>query len=91
MTEDELTERVVAIVRLLHDLKEDVLHGGGIQPEFDAGVLEGAMVILNASVDEEDPRVVAERHRQGCSRLLRAMAKEPPADAALGQRRSNPT
>lgn len=58
---------------MLYDLKEDVANSKGPQPFFDAGMLEGALIILSANVDEDDPRMVAERDRQLNQRLLRAL------------------
>jgi hypothetical protein len=74
VTDDELTERTVAIMRDLYDLKEDVLSGGGPQPAFDGGMLEAALSILRATIDDEDPRVLAETSRQLNARLARALA-----------------
>lgn len=81
MTYDELVERTVQLMRDLHDLKEDVLFSGGVQPDFDAGMLEAAHAILRANVDDEDPRVVAETTRQCNSRLLRVLNQPPSINA----------
>lgn len=73
MTEDDVIERTLAIIVLLSDLKEDVLHGDGFQPMFDAGLLDGALAILMANVDDEDARVIAEIERQSARRLAWAL------------------
>lgn len=75
--DDAVIERTVAIMAQLHDLKEAVLHSSGFQPQFDAGLLDGALSILRANLPDDDPRVVAEQTRQMNSRLVRALSAAP--------------
>lgn len=82
-TEDSVIARTVAIMRLLNDLKEDVLHNPGLQPEFDAGLLEGALAILRGNIPDDDPRVLAETRRCCEARLLRAIQKSASPGAAV--------
>jgi hypothetical protein len=73
LTDDEIVERTVSILRALNDLKEDVLHRSTFQPQFDAGMLSAAMSVLEANLPDDDPRVVAEHERQMNERLARAL------------------
>ena len=76
MTYDELVERTVSIIHDVYDLKEDVLNSGTgvtVQPQFDAGMLDAALTIIKASVDNQDQRIVAELERQLQARLQRAL------------------
>jgi hypothetical protein len=81
MTPDEITDRTLVIIRLLSDLKEDVLHEAvssddGNTPHFNGGVLSAALTILEATLDEDDPRLVIEARRQCEQRLGRALATD---------------
>lgn len=74
MTYDEVVERTVAIMRDLYELKERIHRERyGVQPDFDAGILEAAIAILDANVDADDPRVKAEHTRRINDRLLWAL------------------
>jgi hypothetical protein len=86
VTYDELVDRTVAVIRALHDLKEDVLHdtATSVQPQFDAGMMEAAAAILWANLDSDDPRVIAERDRQAASRLWRVMNRPVQAEKSDG-------
>lgn len=81
----DVTGRSVQIIHDLYDLKEDVLFGGGFQPQYDSGLLDAVLTILRANVDDEDPRFVAEQARQLNDRLGRACESvAAKKDAALG-------
>lgn len=49
-----------------------------IQPAFDGGMLAGALAIIEANVDDTDPRYLVEIQRQNADRLNRAVASISP-------------
>lgn len=76
MSHDDYIERSLRILADLYDLKEDVMHDTERvphQPDFEAGLLAGAIAILNSNLPDDDPRVLAEDERQLNDRLARAM------------------
>jgi hypothetical protein len=80
MTEDELLNRTIAIIRDLSDLKEDVLHMKSRPPyvntpDFDAGLLAAALAILMDNVSDNEPKIKAEIDRQ-CARRLQWVMNE---------------